>query len=78
MKSKIALDWRLRGPRYRMEAVQCPHCKTVHFPPRDVCLACGQPLNDGQITVVESETRIEAPVPFVRQERRALVVVETP
>jgi uncharacterized OB-fold protein len=33
--------WRLRHQLSRMEGTSCPRCKTVHFPPRAVCGACG-------------------------------------
>lgn len=34
-------NWRLRGPRLRLEGESCPHCEAKIFPPRDVCPNCG-------------------------------------
>ncbi|MEM3342320.1 MAG: Zn-ribbon domain-containing OB-fold protein [Thermoplasmata archaeon] len=39
--SSPSVNWRNRIIRYRLEASQCPHCGTKHFPPRKVCYDCG-------------------------------------
>lgn len=44
--NKVAHDWRLRGPRYRLEGEQCEHCHANIFPPRDVCPECGKPAHE--------------------------------
>ncbi len=46
MTEKIALDWRLRGQRYRLEGEECPHCGYAIFPPRDICPECHQPAKE--------------------------------
>lgn len=69
MEGKVALNWRLRGSRYRMEGAACPHCGTVHFPPRAVCSACGQLMN-GMATKFGKEEKLEAPEPFVYKGRQ--------
>ncbi len=46
MSEKIALDWRLKGQRYRLEGEECPHCGFHIFPPRDICPACHQPAKE--------------------------------
>lgn len=35
--------WRLRKYRYSLHSESCPVCATIHFPPREVCPACGAP-----------------------------------
>lgn len=40
MVERIALDWRIRGQRYRLEGEECPHCGYKIFPPRDICPEC--------------------------------------
>ncbi len=37
---------RLRSTFYRLEASRCAACGEIHFPPRDLCLACGSPANE--------------------------------
>ncbi len=46
MSEKIALDWRLKGQRYRLEGEECPYCGFRIFPPRDVCPECKQPAKE--------------------------------
>ena len=46
MSAKIALDWRLKGERYRLEGEECPHCGVKIFPPRDICPECKQPAKE--------------------------------
>jgi uncharacterized OB-fold protein len=36
-------SWRLRKQRYSLRSESCPVCATIHFPPREVCSACGAP-----------------------------------
>lgn len=36
-------SWRLRKQRYSLHSEICPVCATIHFPPREVCSACGAP-----------------------------------
>lgn len=33
--------WRLRKQHYSLRSESCPVCSAVHFPPREVCSACG-------------------------------------
>lgn len=46
MTNKIAIDWRLKGQRYRLEGEECPHCGAKIFPPRDICPECKQPAKE--------------------------------
>ena len=46
MSNKIALDWRLKQQRYRLEGEECPHCEAKIFPPRDICPECGKPAKE--------------------------------
>jgi uncharacterized OB-fold protein len=39
---EISRHWRLRKQRYTLVGEVCPHCNAKLFPPRDVCLECGQ------------------------------------
>jgi len=79
MYNKIALDWRLKGQRYRLEGATCSHCGAVHFPPRGVCSDCGRPMN-GLVEIVEAEIperdAVRTPAPFVRQEKREPALAE--
>jgi len=34
--------WRLKKQRYALEGSQCPDCKELYFPPRDICTRCSQ------------------------------------
>jgi uncharacterized protein len=36
----LALNWRLKDQRYRLEGTICGHCGAKHFPPREVCTEC--------------------------------------
>ena len=79
MYNKIALDWRLRGERYRLEGLSCPHCGTVHFPSKAICSECGHPMNGlAEIAEVESVEREgdSSPAPFLRQEKREMALAE--
>ncbi len=38
---EIARHWRLKEQRYSLVGEQCPHCETLMFPPRDICIDCG-------------------------------------
>ncbi len=73
MYNKIALDWRLKGQRYRLEGVACPHCGKEHFPPRGICAECGHPMN-GMVEIVDSAAIgrdvVQTPAPFTREEKR--------
>lgn len=40
----IARNWRLKIPRYRLIGEICPHCDHKIFPPRDICLNCGDEI----------------------------------
>lgn len=42
VESRIAMNWRLKGQRYRLEGSNCQHCKTLHFPARQICPDCGE------------------------------------
>jgi uncharacterized OB-fold protein len=39
---RAPVHWRLKKQRYKLVGEVCPHCDTIMFPPRDVCLACGE------------------------------------
>lgn len=36
----LALNWRLRDQRYRLEGTVCQNCGAKFFPPRQVCTDC--------------------------------------
>gem|GEM_PF-2553828 len=36
-------SWRLRKQRYSLHSESCPACAAIHFPPREICPACGAP-----------------------------------
>ncbi len=36
----LALNWRLKDQRYRLEGTVCGNCGTKFFPPREVCAEC--------------------------------------
>lgn len=36
----LALNWRLKDQRYRLEGTICGNCGAKHFPPREVCTEC--------------------------------------
>ncbi len=36
----LAMNWRLKDQRYRLEGTVCANCGAKFFPPRDVCLDC--------------------------------------
>jgi uncharacterized OB-fold protein len=55
MSDKIAIDWRLKGPRYRLEGTVCNVCGTSHFPPRAICLECGCPTDTPRQESIELE-----------------------
>lgn len=38
---EISRNWRLRQQRYRLEGTECPACGHLAFPPRDICIKCG-------------------------------------
>lgn len=79
MNNKIALDWRLRGQRYRLEGVACQHCDAVHFPPRAICSECGQPMNGTAEKMGLNETKADVPppaTPFVNEKKRELALAE--
>lgn len=40
---------RSNGQRFRMEGSNCPACKIVHFPPRDVCPDCGEEGKEAKV-----------------------------
>ena len=79
MNNKIALDWRLRGQRYRLEGVTCQHCGVVHFPPRAICPKCRQPMNGTaeEMGLQETESGAEPkPAPFIHCEKPELALAE--
>ncbi len=47
MEGKLAIDWRLKGARYRLEGLPCTHCGRITFPPRTVCHECGPSTHRG-------------------------------
>lgn len=38
--------WRTRRQRLALVGEQCPHCKAMLFPPRDICPECGRPARE--------------------------------
>jgi len=38
---EIPRHWRLKKQRYSLKGEECPHCQTKMFPPRDICVECG-------------------------------------
>jgi uncharacterized OB-fold protein len=36
----LALNWRLKDQRYRLEGTVCDSCGAKYFPPRQVCTEC--------------------------------------
>ncbi len=71
MSAKIALNWRLKGERYRLEGEECPHCGVKIFPPRDICPECKQPAKEpyrlsGAGEVYTFTTVKNAPAEFAR------------
>ena len=36
----LALNWRLKDQRYRLEGTVCGNCGAKFFPPREVCAEC--------------------------------------
>jgi hypothetical protein len=71
MSNKIALDWRLKQQRYRLEGEECPHCEAKIFPPRDICPECGKPAKEphplsGRGEVFSFTTVKSAPADFAK------------
>lgn len=60
MSSEIARHWRLKPQRYNLIGEQCPHCETLMFPPRDICIDCGG-LAKGTVEEVYSNLRVSSP-----------------
>jgi len=40
--SEVPQHWRLERIRYGLVGNICPHCETLMFPPREICIDCGQ------------------------------------
>ncbi len=38
---EVPRHWRLQKQRYSLIGEICPHCETPMFPPRPICVACG-------------------------------------
>lgn len=63
---EIPRHWRLRQQRYGLVGEVCPHCDHKMFPPRDVCLNCGDEAKEafnfsGKGEVYSYTTIYEAP-----------------
>lgn len=39
---EVPRHWRLQQQRYGLIGEVCPHCEQKMFPPRDICINCGQ------------------------------------
>ncbi len=68
MEGRIAIDWRLKGARYRLEGVKCAHCGALSFPPRAICSECGGPVEGPR-----QETAEEAYYVLCMPQQEALV-----
>jgi hypothetical protein len=44
--TEVPRHWRLEKIRYGLVGNQCPHCETLMFPPREICINCGQPIKN--------------------------------
>ncbi len=40
MVQSVPLFWRLKKPRYNLIGTKCLKCKSVYFPPRNLCPKC--------------------------------------
>lgn len=70
--SEIPRHWRLKQQRYALVGEVCPHCDHKIFPPRDICLNCGDEAKtpytfSGKGDVFSHTTVREAPAGFETQ-----------
>ena len=73
--------WREIPQRYRLEAGKCKKCGKIHFPPRMVCVKCGN--KEFKTVTLQTEGKVEtytvihvAPSQFTQQVPYALGVVK--
>ena len=73
--------WREIPQRYRLEAGKCKKCGKIHFPPRLVCVKCGN--KEFETVTLQTEGKVEtytvihvAPSQFTQQVPYALGVVK--
>ena len=69
MSHEIPRHWRLKKQRYNLIGEVCPHCETKIFPPRDICLSCGNEAKElyqfgGKGEVYSFTTVYEAPAGY--------------
>ncbi len=73
--------WRETPQRYRLEAAKCKKCGKISFPPRLVCIACGNKdfdtvkLSDKGKIVTFTTIRV-APAQFTTQAPYSIAIVE--
>ena len=48
--------WRLRKERHALSSERRPVCPTVHFPPPEVCNACGAPQHSSIMAALPAFT----------------------
>jgi uncharacterized OB-fold protein len=55
---EVPRHWRIKKQRYQLMGSQCPDCKEVSFPPRDICPRCSNKQPDKKLltTVVTDVT----------------------
>lgn len=63
MEGKRAIDWRLKGARYRLEGLPCTHCGVITFPPRAVCHECGPSTHVGRAKLPTLIFRVVTVIP---------------
>ena len=64
---EVPRHWRLQKQRYQLIGEECPHCKALIFPARDICLRCGGGTRKNNL-----KTRVEIwqPIPVNMPEQR--------
>ena len=61
MGTEAPRHWRLRQQRYGLIGEMCPHCETIMFPPRDICINCGG-VAKGTVEEVNIPFRVSSPM----------------
>ena len=51
----LALNWRLKDQRYRLEGTVCGNCGTKFFPPREVCTECKSTQTESPLRMTPHE-----------------------
>jgi hypothetical protein len=75
------VHWRQKRQRYRLEGEICPHCETLLFPPRDICISCGQEAHtpyrfSGKGEVYSFTTLYDAPAGFEEQAPYMVAIIK--